>query len=250
MGKSLRQISKLTGISLSTIQYHLKTGKSRIKRINLPNSDFIKGEIVGAFAGDGSYQLNKSGRGGNHLIKFYLSYRDDKIYANYISSVLKSMGLKVSVIIRKFDGVPSCIELRTRSLSLLKFIRSKLYWKGKKTYSVRLRKDVKNSDEFLFGFARGLMDTDGFVEDSNVAFGSVSNSLILDLRDIFKKLKISSRITTKKRNSPRKNLFLLRTKRKDLNLYLDNVGFSNLRKGIKSVEIINKSPSNRFINNI
>ncbi|MFH1376650.1 MAG: LAGLIDADG family homing endonuclease [Candidatus Woesearchaeota archaeon] len=248
IGLSLRSIQNLTNTSLSTIQYHVnrKSDRKRIKQIKLPSSDFVKGELIGAFAGDGSYFHDKSRRGGNHNIRFYLSYRDDKKYVEYLSSILKDMGLSVSLYTTKFMGKPSCLYISTRSVELLKFIQTDLCWEKPKTYSVRLRKDKEHSKDFLCGFARGLMDTDGFVESCSVACGSVSNELIEDLKDILFKIDIVPKITVKRRGGNQKDLYLLRIPSRYLKSYFENIGFSNPRKNKRLIEILDKKKRKAF----
>jgi len=240
-GLSLRKIHKITDIPLSTIQYRANKDKKRprIKAISLPDSDFLKGEIIGAFAGDGNYFYDCLGRCRKHNIRFFLSYEDDKEYKNYLFNLLKSLGLSVNVYVKKYKGKPSCFQIYVSSIEFIRFIKKYLEWKDQKTYSVRLRKDINYSKEFLFGFARGLMDTDGFVESYSVACGTVSKELIKNLREIFMLANIPARVIEKKRNPPRKNLFLTRVKKGNLLNYYKNIGFSNSRKEKKLLEIMN-----------
>ncbi len=79
-GLSLREIQKITKIPLSTLQYNLNknSGRKRTKEIIIPESDFLRGEIIGAFTGDGCYKYTKRGRSRNHLITFTLSFEKDK----------------------------------------------------------------------------------------------------------------------------------------------------------------------------
>ena len=85
-GLSLRKIQNITKVPLSTIQYNLNknSGRKRTKEIQIPKSDFLKGEIIGAFAGDGCYTKRNRKRGINHFIRFFLSYNFDKEYKDYL----------------------------------------------------------------------------------------------------------------------------------------------------------------------
>ena len=247
-GLSLRVIQEKTSIPLSTIQYNLNKNKTtkRIKSIKLPSSDFLIGELIGAFAGDGCYYHDKNGRSSKHFIRYTLAYKE-KDYAQHLVSILKNMGLNVGVYSSDYKGEPSSIEIRTSSLRLLEFIKNYLCLNNKKTYSIRLLRDIKNySANFLLGFARGLMDTDGFVETHNVACGVVSKELIKNLQEIFLKMEITSKLTVQKRGGTRKDLYLLRVPKKGLEDYYNKVGFSNPLKREALLSIIKKTGVPRF----
>lgn len=239
---SLRKIQQKTKIPLSTLQYRLNKNKKvkRERQIKIPSSEFIKGEIIGSFAGDGNYYHDQNGRCSKHYVRYSLSYRDDKNYADYLSLVFKNIGLNVNIYIKLYKGKPSAFELRVCSLNFIRFIKEYVIWKNKKTYSIQLRKDIKLSKNFLLGFARGIMDTDGFVESHGVACGVVSKKLINDLKKIFSIIQIKPKITVKKREGKRKNLYLLRVSKKYLGTYNEYIGFSNLRKKKRLIEIIHK----------
>lgn len=213
--------------------------RPRIKPITLPPSSFIKGEIIGAFAGDGSYYHDTFGRSSKYLIRYFLSYRDDWEYKEHLVSLLKNMGLNVNVFIRFYKGKASALEIRAISLNFSKFIKEYLIWEGVKSHSVQLNKGMKLDKDFLLGFARGLMDTDGFTERFGVACGSTSEKLIKDLEKILLKIGIIPKITIKNRKGNRKNLYLLRISRKYLEKYEKNIGFSNPRKKQKLLKILN-----------
>ncbi len=241
-GQSLRKIQKILDLPLSTIQYHVgeNKGMGRIKRINLPESNFMKGELVGAFAGDGSYYHDTSGRRSDYRTTYFLSYKDDQKYANYLESVLKSIGLSVNKSISKNKkGEPSCLRIWVCSVELISFIKRYLEWKSPKTYSVKLKEGYSLDHDFLFGFARGLMDTDGFVESHRVACASVSRGLINNLRNIFKLIGINSNIKFIKKNGNRKSQYRVRVKKSDLAIFYHKIGFSNKRKQEALLKILN-----------
>lgn len=257
-GLSLRKIQKKTNITLSTIQYNLNVNKKvkRVKQINLLFPDFIKGEIIGSFAGDGSYYHDKNGRSSKYYTRYFLSYKDDKEYKNYLVSLFKKMGLNPKVYVKNYKGNPSSFEIRISSINLSNFIKDYLHWENRKVYSIRLAKEIESHNKsFLFGFARGLMDTDGFVENINISCGVVSKELIEDLRKILLILKIVPRITVRKRDN-RKDLYLLRIPRKYLEIYYKNIGFSNKRKeegllkimGLPGFEPGSQGPKPRSLN--
>ncbi len=81
----------------------------------------------------------------------------------------------------------------------------------------------------MLGFARGLMDTDGFVSN-RVGCGVVSERLIDNLKEILSKNYIKSIIKIIKRPLNRRDLYLLTIDKRNLNNYEQKIGFSNLRK--------------------
>lgn len=242
-GLSLDKIHTKTNIPKSTIQYHVAKEEGikrpRIIPINLPSSNFTKGELVGAFAGDGNYYHSTNGRSSQYLVRYYLSYKDDIDYSNHLFNILKNMGLNPHIYIKKYCGKPSAFQVEVSSKKYIEFIKCYLQWEGKKTYSVCLKKKLKDYDEeFLFGFARGLMDTDGFVsKPCTLGFGVVSKKLIDNLRDILLMININPKIRVSQRGGNRKDIYLLRIKKADFNKYIEKIGFSNPRKSVMLLEL-------------
>ena len=150
-------------------------------------------------------------------------------------------GCKYRYTVKQRYGRPSCFDIKVYSLRLYELLIDNLHWKGKKNYSVCLRHDINNySKEFLFGFARGLMDTDGCVDRCNLIFTSISKNLTYNLRDIFLLIGIQHTDFVEKRKAPRNDQYKLRVLKKGLILYSSFIGFSNPRKQIKLLEILNK----------
>lgn len=236
-GKSLNEINKETGMPKTTIYYHVKKYKPRQWRsIIVRLSDNEIGELMGAFAGDGSYCLSMHGRSYHHKIRYSLSLLKDYKYALHLIRLLKKLNLNPHLC-KKEKG--NGLEVLVHSKPYLNFIREFLEWSGKKTYSVHLKKDVsKSNSDFLRGFARGLMDTDGFVEISNVSCGCTSKMLIKNLTEIFDKFEIRYKLTKRKREPNRRDLFLVRVYRDSLERYKDLIGFSNEYKSIALKKIL------------
>jgi len=147
------------------------------------------------------------------------------------------MGLNPKKYTLMNKGKPSVLELRTSSVNFIRFIKEYLVWQDKKTYSVQLKKDIKLSNDFIFGFARGLMDTDGYVESHGVACEVTSPNLINNLKNIVSIIKINPKITVRKRKN-RKDLHRLRISKGYLKTYQKYIGFSNPRKSKKVLEIL------------
>lgn len=229
-GKSLNQIVNLTGFGKTTIYYNIKDLKPRQWRkliINLPEEKI--GEIIGAFAGDGSYYYSKNKNGGGkHVIRYSLSISRDMQYVEYLINLLKKLNLNPFLYKKEKENA---LDIAVNSKELIDFIHTFLCWEDKRTYSIRLIKELdKYNEDFLKGFVRGLMDTDGYVEVSNVSCGVVSKGLIKNLAQILDKFNLKYKLSTKIREPLRRNLFLIRIYRNSLDKYYNLIGFSNLYK--------------------
>nr|AQS31720.1 hypothetical protein [uncultured archaeon]AQS31822.1 hypothetical protein [uncultured archaeon] len=228
-GKSLREISKILDVGITTIYYNTRKFRPRRKEKFVANLTEEKlGELMGAFAGDGSYYVSKHGRSSHHKVRYSLSLSKDLAYSEYLIDLLKNLKLN-PFLIKNVKG--GAIEVLVNSKDYSEFIRKFLSWENKKTYSVRLKHELASyDDKFLIGFARGLMDTDGFVEVSNVSCGCVSEQLIKNLGRIFDRFGIRYKMSRKIREPKRKDLFLVRVYRESLKDYFGLIGFSNRYK--------------------
>lgn len=244
-GKSLNYLSNLIGVDKTTIYYQVRKFKSRIKKEFNPTglTDYQIGELIGAFAGDGSYTYllndkNDVRKGAQHRIRYHLSLKDDYLYALYLRDLLIKLNLNPHLYKRESNGT---IDVAISSRLFIDLIREYLIWEGKKTYSVRLKNNLSSySDDFLKGFVRGLMDTDGYVEISNPGITCVSQQLIRDLRSIFDKYKIDYKYSIRKHNDHRRNGHLVRVYRGSLDDYQKLFGFSNSYKSEKIRGILNR----------
>jgi hypothetical protein len=224
-GKSLNQLVKLTGLNKTTIYYivrGIKPPQWRKLEINLPEEKV--GELIGAFAGDGNYYWHKT-ISPKHKITYCLSNITDKEYAWYISNLLKKLNLNSMIFVNKKQNR---IDVTVNSKEFIAFIKRYLVWEKDKAHTIRLRNNVENySNKFLIGFARGLMDTDGFLNEGNAICACISKRLIDNLDKIFKKFKIITSRRCVKRERPRRDLYYVRALREKLNNYNKYIGFSN-----------------------
>lgn len=247
-GRSLNYLSKLIGVGKPTIYYQVRKFKPRIRKDFLINlNDFQIGELIGAFAGDGTYfhkEYNpKIGGDSHYKIRYCLSSLTDIPYSKYLLKLLRKLGLN-PYIIKKKNG--NGIELTINSKSLIEFIQKFLIWDKDKTFSIRLRESIENySDEFLRGFARGLMDTDGFLNPGNAVCACISERLIDNLASIFTRFDMEITRTSLKRGGNRRELFFVRVKRKSLNRYAEIISFSNEDKHNEMLSILGKDLKER-----
>lgn len=238
-GKSLNKITKLTGLGKTTIYYNVKDLKPRQWRkliVSLPDEKI--GELMGAFAGDGSYYHAGYLKGNcHHNIRYSLCLSRDMEYAMYLIDLLKKLNLN-PFLYKKLKE--NAMDISLNSKEYIRFIHEFLEWDDVRSHSIRLKFSVENyNQDFIKGFARGLMDTDGFVEVSNVSCGSTSERLIKNLAEIFDKSRLRYKISVKIRAPLRKNLFLIRVYRDSLEDYKKTIGFSNPYKLQKLNKILN-----------
>lgn len=181
-GVSINNISKSLGLAKSTIYYHYKKLKGKkFKDIQLNfKSEKALGEFLGVFSGDGSFTLCNWA----YDTRIYVGYYE-KEYAKNLEDFLFDIFRKKPFI----HKTQSVIVLRYRSKKLYQFIKKYLIWEGKKTYSVRLL-TLNHSRDFLIGFLRGLLDTDGYYNKNKnmVTFDTTSNNLASQICFIIEKL--------------------------------------------------------------
>lgn len=249
-GRSLNALSKITGLGKTTIYYQVKSLKPRQwRKMEINISEFEIGELIGAFAGDGNYYHRKYEPNGNqdsrYRIRYFLSLISDKNYANYLIYLLKRLNLNPGKSVREKENT-ICVNVNSKEFS--EFIKKYLMWEDDKTFSIRLKKEINNySYDFLRGFARGLMDTDGFLNDGNAACACISKRLIDSLGDIFTMFQIThSRRSLQPPGKNRRMLFYARVLKAGLLNYKKHIGFSSDYKRDKLISILNRMGSAGF----
>lgn len=233
-GKSLNYLSRLLGVDKTTIYYQVRKFKPRIKKEFNPTglTDYQIGELMGAFAGDGnyyhqSYNRDFPKRSNQHKIRYFLTFSREKEYADYLFSLLKGLNLNPHT----YSVDESVLVVFVNSKDYIEFIKKYLIWESDKTFTIRLKNPINSyPDSFLKGFARGLMDTDGFLNTSNAACACISSSLMDNLSEIFTKFKIDHSKTLTKRYGNQRDIVYVRAFRSTLNRFNDEIGFSSPHK--------------------
>jgi len=192
--KQKKLIKQLTmkSCSINKISNELKTSKSvvyycykkffgkRLKEIQI--NDKLEediGEIVGAFAGDGNFYLDKNYR---YRIRFSFSGNEIK-YAKNISETFKKIYEKPCRIYN-YQNV-TIVDIYGKKIS--DHIKSFLTWDKNKTSTVRLTKSPSfHSLDFLKGFCRGLFDSDGWTTKNNLMISCISVRLMKNLSESLK----------------------------------------------------------------
>jgi len=200
IGDSLNKISREMSIAKSTLYYHYKKIKGKkFKDVEFNFSSEELGEFLGIFAGDGTFNSTKNGE---YNIRIFIGYYE-KEYAYDLEKFFFIIFKKKPSIWQRKE---SLITLTYRSKKLYQFIKNYLTWTGKKTYSIKL-KNLNYPREFLIGFLKGLLDTDGHYQKNRytVSFSTVSKNLHLQTSYIIKNIlniKFGTYIRHKKGRSP------------------------------------------------
>lgn len=188
---SLPKIARLLGKAKTTIYYHQrKLIGRRFEPAGFDDSDQSSlGEFLGAFAGDGSI----SDSGYHTIIRILLSSAESEYSTILCKFVDKIFQKKTKIYARKEEMT---IELRLYDKCIGKIIKKYFaFTPHQKTSTIRLRDFNKLSDNFLKGFARGLIATDGCVSmykhgsgrlRSIINFSSSSRSLARQYMSILK----------------------------------------------------------------
>jgi len=204
-GESVNSIKNDLDLPKSTVYYHFRKEvgqKQKANQVQIPQDDEFVGELCGIFAGDGSFQYTKSG---NYKIKFHLNAEERywKVLKDYLQSKLSKAPFVCS-------SSKSKIDLLYNSKKLFCLFDKNLNWDNKKTYTIKLA-DKEYSKEFCKGFARGLMDTDGYrrQDHKRYVFSSASCELRDDLYKLLEELNIDSQ---KFEEEPRKESYSIKHK--------------------------------------
>ena len=178
-GFSLNQISKKLALPKTTVYYHFRKIKGKtIKKAKITNNQEQIGELIGAFAGDGTFHKDK---GGTYRITFSTYYKEEK-YAARLKKILKD-AYNCSVFEYKYKPV---IMTRIQQKLVIEHFLQFLKWTShKKSKTVSLKLSIPQySKAFLKGFIRGLIDTDGTVDTyGRICCTTISKEL---MRNLFK----------------------------------------------------------------
>ncbi len=181
-GLSLSEIVNALNSKKTTVYYHIRKyfGRSQTPiKINLNDIESI-GELIGSFAADGCFVHDKLRY--SYQIFFFFSVHEKVYVKRFTDMLLKLLQKSPYVYVRSKENE---IILRYKSKKLISLIKTFLFWKGKKTYSVRL-KNGAYPKKFLLGFLRGVFDGDGYSDGDRrrISFITVSNYLAKQINEI------------------------------------------------------------------
>jgi len=224
-GYSINKISSELKIPKSVVYYWYKKffGK-KFKEVQI-NDNFKEdiGEIVGAFAGDGNFYLDKKYR---YRIRFSFS-ADETEYAKNISEKIKKIYGKPSRIYC-YKNV-TIVDIYGKKIS--EHIKSFLTWDKNKTATVRLTKPPSfHSLDFIKGFCRGLFDSDGWTTKNNLMISCISENLMKNLSESLKINDIPHLDTKWKGNDENKPRIAIFLDKKNTLEYMKRIGTSNSKR--------------------
>jgi hypothetical protein len=218
-GFSLNFIAKKIRLPKSVVYYWFrKTVGRKMIVVKIDNSlEEEIGEIVGAFAGDGNFYLDSNYR---YRIRFYLS-SDEMEYAKNLNNLLKKVYGKEGNII----SYRNMVIIDIFGKAIIEHIKNFLEWKGKKTYSVKLKsKPSSYSLNFLKGFCRGLIATEGWILKNNLMVSCVSKQLIDNLSESLNLLKIQHLKTVWRSGDKRELRYAIFFNKENTSTFLVKVG--------------------------
>lgn len=203
-GLSLNHIAKTLGVSKTTVYYHFR--KTRGMTTKKPNirfeSDYKFGEVIGIFAGDGSFHFEPKGY--HYQVRVHFGIKSMN-YLKYVKFLFdKSFGKEFPI----YKGGSKRYVLQAYSKDIAQFFLSVMNFEpSNKSNTVYLRRPFLSNSEFTRGFLRGLLDTDGTICNTKtgtaIAFYTSSEKLAKQISFCLRKFEIKHGIS-----SPRtRNLF-------------------------------------------
>ena len=225
LGKSINQISREMGLANSTIYYYYKKIRGRkfiVPKFKIQESE-IEGEIIGAFAADGSACPQSQ-----YQITFCYG-SDEEEYVKNFKSLLTNYFNKVPYFYNYSSQ--STLRLRYKSKPIYEFFKFYLKWNNPKTYSVQLR-TLNHPKGFLIGFLRGFFDGDGYNETkfNRIELMSVCFPLIGQLAQILTKLGFQFKVKSQKKPGNRKTLHTIRISRNEAKRFKEFVAPRNPKR--------------------
>ena len=209
-GESLNKISKRLGIKKTTVYYHFRKfkGKTIIKPKFNFNSDEELGEVIGIFAGDGSYYFDPKRY--NYQIRIHFGIMNIR-YMKYVKNILgRGFGKNFN---DKKDG-PNKIILEICSKDIANFFFRYLNFESSdKSKTVCLKSSFLEKRRFVIGFLRGLLDTDGTIcickTGMRIAFYTSSQQLSIQISKSLGHLNIQHGISSSRSRQNQYNVYIL-----------------------------------------
>lgn len=182
---SLNKIAQTLSLSKGTTYYwYRKIKGKKITPINIKTNSVEKvGEIIGIFAGDDNYTVDNSYK---HQISIFIN-AEDKKYINHVEKLMYDLCTKKPFVytIQKSNVT----ILRIVSKRFFVFISTYLKWGHTKTKTIELRDEATHlGKKFNLGFLRGLLDTDGYIDQKNhrAVYSTISKKLACNIKEALK----------------------------------------------------------------
>jgi len=158
-GVSLTSIARELHTTKTAVIYHVRKVRSAHhfpQPIIVSDDSELEGEILGIFAGDGSFSYDPK-RG------YYGSITVGVVNEKYLVYIKERFELFFQKPFAFALSHPTVFKLKLSSKLLFDYFHNRLDFEHQnKTFTVGLR-SLEYSDSFFIGFLRGLIDTDGTV---------------------------------------------------------------------------------------
>lgn len=156
--------------------------------VNL-NDQIALGEFIGIIAGDGgqSYYSKK----GVYKVRIYLSSNQRSLLRHVIGLFQVLFSITPRVYNHQYRNRPyNMVSIEIESKKIYETITEYLAWSKVKRRSktINLKIPESYSTDFLCGFAKGLIESDGWVQHNQIGLKSVSKSLAVNFYNILRKL--------------------------------------------------------------
>jgi hypothetical protein len=155
-------------------------GKARYQKpkFHLQDKDKI-GEFIGLIAGDGGISFYPKKR--NYKVRLYLGASQPRLLIRSFSLFSELFGIRPRIYDHsKRKNSYKFYSIEIESKPIFEFIQKFLKWgagRRCKTISLKHRPECYSSD-FLRGFVRGMVESDGWISRGQVGFTSVSQALV------------------------------------------------------------------------
>lgn len=225
--KSLREVSRRTGIGVSTLWYRLQKAGVLVKKSKvdaIAADPLLTGTYVGLWAGDGSRFRNNG-----YITKIHLDKRDDALSAFCKEVIFQLFGKRVSLYL---DGKnDNRASLKIHSKFVYEFPTKYLTFSDDKSKTIALKKE--ESAAFVEGFLLGITLSDGYLKNRFV-LSTVSQNLAAQVSGMLIKRGLAPQTYVHKRARQGWNdLYMVRLGKRDslrleesLNQTLRNLGFT------------------------
>jgi hypothetical protein len=165
-----------------------KTHKYRKVRLNL-DDQMALGEFIGLIAGDGgqSYYSKK----GTYKVRLYLSSNQLSLLRHIMRLFRRLFSITPRVYNHQYRSRPyNMISVEVESKRIYEIITEHLSWNKAKRRSgtIHLNNRESYSRDFLCGFARGLIESDGWVLHNQIGLKSTSKLLAVNFYTIIREV--------------------------------------------------------------
>ena len=188
------EFCRIAGINQNKFNKKIIEIKNREEKIGIPNMSKILAEFIGAIAGDG--HLSNA----NHEISIAMDKRLDKEYAEHI---LKLYNLLFGIKPRKYLSKGNGMKCFAYSKKLCSFLSDKYGLPiGKKKNRLNIPAGIKNDNNLLRAYIRGVFDTDGSFnrhhkKNAMISISSRDPTFILEIKEALNKLGFTASLSHK-----------------------------------------------------